>query len=314
MARLTRAGFIAGGAMLALRPRTARAQTLEKLRMSAVPTDDMTPIYWAVSSGIYRKAGIDLEIEQVSSGSASTAAVVGGAYELGKASPVAAVLAHLRGLPVTIVANGAVFYGNSKWNGMVVASDSPIKTGADCDGKTGAAAGLNDINELAMMSFIDKNGGDSSTVKWVEVPGSAVEAALTEHRIDFAVLNEPQLSGELAGGKIHVLTVAFASLSNRWLASSYLAQPDFASKNADLIRRFARATYQSAAYTNAHEAETIDVMSQASGIPPPVFGKMARIEGATSGDPSFLQPVIDTAAHYKVIPRSFPAKEMYWNG
>jgi NitT/TauT family transport system substrate-binding protein len=312
VSNISRARVLAGGAALALAPTIVRAQTLEKLRMSAVPTDDMTPIYWAVKSGMYRKVGIDLEIVPVSSGSASTAAVVGGAYEMGKASPVASLLAHLRGLPVTIIANGSRFLTSDKWNGMVIGVDSSIKTAAECNGKTGAAAGLNDINQLAMMSFIDKNGGDSKTVKWLEVPGSAVAAAIAEKRIDFAVLNEPQLSAALGTGKVKILTTAFASVSGRWLTSAYLAQPAFADKNPDLMRRFAKATYDSASYTNAHEAETIEVMSEASKIPVATFKQMARIGAATSGDPTFLQPVIDTAAKYGVIPRAFPPKDMYW--
>ena len=43
--------------------RLANLQTeIEKLRMSAVPTDDMTPVYWGVKSGIHQKAGIDLDV------------------------------------------------------------------------------------------------------------------------------------------------------------------------------------------------------------------------------------------------------------
>jgi hypothetical protein len=55
------------------------------------------------------------------------------------------------------------------------------------------------------------------------------------------------------------------------------------------------------------------MMSEITKIPLPVFRKMARIEGATSADPALLQPVIELAARYNVIPRSFPAKEMYFN-
>ena len=122
MANLSRAALLAGTAAAALAPRVVRAQALEKIRMSAVPTDDMTPIYWAVKTGIYQKAGIDLEIIPVSSGSASTAAVVSGAYEMGKASPVASVVAHLRGLPVTVIANGSMFQTRDRWSGILVAA------------------------------------------------------------------------------------------------------------------------------------------------------------------------------------------------
>jgi NitT/TauT family transport system substrate-binding protein len=314
VANLSRAGALAGATALAFAPALVRAQQLETLHMGAVPTDDMTPILWAVKTGIYAKAGIDLQVVQVSSGSASTAAVISGAYEMGKASPVASILAHLKDLPVTIIANGSYHATGDKWNGMVVAADSPIKTAADCNGKIGAAAGLNDINQITIQNWMDKNCGDSKTVKWVEVPATVTAPALAEHRIDFGNLNEPYLSAALETGKIRVLADTYTSIGPRWLTSGYLTQPDFANKHADLMKRFAKATYEAAAYTNTHEKETIPLMAEASKIPVATFSKMFRIEGATNGDPSFITGLIEVLARYKIIPKVFPSKDMYWQG
>ena len=314
MANLSRASAIAGATALVFAPALVHAQALEKIRFSGVPTDDMTPIYYGVKSGLYAKAGIDLQIVPVSSGSASTAAVISGAYEMGKASPVAGILAHLKGLPVTVIANGSVHKTGDRWSEILVPSDSPIKTAADCNGKIGAVAGLNDINQIAMMNWIDKNGGDSKSVHWVEIPGSATAPALIEHRVDLAILNEPLTSAAMATGKIRVLGDGFASLADHWLTSAYLTQPDYANKHAELMKRFQKVTYEAAAYTNAHEAETAAMMSEASKIPIGVFSKMFRIEGATNGDPGLLTPLMETIYRYKVLPKIFPAAELYWTG
>jgi NitT/TauT family transport system substrate-binding protein len=311
---ISRSRIIAAGAAFAAAPSAARAQALDKLRLSAVPTDDMTPVYWGLKSGVFRKAGIDLEVIVVSSGSASTAAVVSGAYDMGKASPIASLLAHLRGLPITIVANGAMYQAKDQWSGVLVTTDSPIKTAADCNGKTACIAGLNDIHQLAMMAWIDKNGGDSKTIKWVEVPGSATAPALIEKRVEFSMLDEPLLGAALETGKIKKIGDAYATISTRWLTSAFLVQPDYAAKHADLVKRFAKALYEAAAYTNTHETETAPMMSEVTKIPPAVYGKMGRIEGSTSGDQRLLTPLIDAAFRYKIIPRSFPASELYWSG
>jgi NitT/TauT family transport system substrate-binding protein len=314
MPALSRTRWLAAAAALPLVPRALRAQTSETLRLAGVPTDDTTPIFYALRNGLYQKAGLDLQFVQISSGSASTQAVLSGTYELGKASPIAPILAHLRGLPIAMVANGILSTSRRPFSAMLVAADSPIKTGADCNGRTGVSPGLGDINSLAMMAWIDKNGGDSKTIKWVEVPGSALAGALAEHRVDFGLIQEPQLSGALEGGKVRILADAYAAVSDRWMTSSYVAQPEFASKNADAIRKFVRVTYEAAAYTNAHKAETAAMMSELTKIPLPVYQKMTRGDGSTSTDPSALQPIIDMAVRYKAIPRSFPAKEMYWTG
>src|SRR3984885_13100279 len=89
---------------LALGPSIIRAQTLVKVRLAGVATDGLTPVYYAIKNGLYQKAGLDVEVVPTASGTAATQAVVSGAYELGKGSLIAAMIAHLKGLPLTIVA------------------------------------------------------------------------------------------------------------------------------------------------------------------------------------------------------------------
>lgn len=312
MPTLSRARLLGAAVALAAPARAVRGQTAEKIRVVAVPTDDMTPIYYAIRNGEYRRAGLDVEVVAANSGSASTAAIVAGAYELGKASPMGSLLAHLRGLPLTIVANGAVWDPKHPFNLVLAAADSPIKSAADCNGKIGAVPGLNDVAHLSILQWVDRNGGDSKSMKWLEIPNSALGAALIEHRIDVTCLNEPQLSAALEGGKIRRLADAFTAIAPRWVASVYLANPDWAAKNADAVRRWVKVTYETAGWCNAHQAETAAMMSDITKIPLPVFQKMARIEGTTTHDPSLLQPVMDLGLRYNVLPRGFPVKELYF--
>jgi len=81
----------ASGSALALWPSILRAQTLDKVRLAGVATDDLTPVYYAIKAGLYQKAGLDVEVVPTSSGTAATEAVVGGAYELGKGSLIASL-------------------------------------------------------------------------------------------------------------------------------------------------------------------------------------------------------------------------------
>jgi ABC-type nitrate/sulfonate/bicarbonate transport system substrate-binding protein len=61
--KLSRSQLLAQTAAAAvLGPHIAGAQTLEKLRFTGVVTDDMTPIFYAIQKGLYRRAGLDVEI------------------------------------------------------------------------------------------------------------------------------------------------------------------------------------------------------------------------------------------------------------
>jgi NitT/TauT family transport system substrate-binding protein len=315
MSVLSRRLFIAGGAaILAARPRTASAQTPQKIRLAGVPTEDLTPVYYAVKNGLYEKAGLDVEVVPTSSGGVATEAVIAGAYELGKGSAIAALLAHLKGLPITIVGNGNTWDPKSPFSLMVVPSDSTVKTGADLNGMTLASSALNDLNVLAMSAWIDKTGGDSKTVKWVQVPNSAGAAALAQHRIAATMLMEPDLSAALASGAVRTLTPAYNAISEHFATTVFFAQPEWAAAHGPQLDAWARVTYAAAAYTNTHHAETAQMMSDITKIPIESFTKMARSIASLNGSSSALQPVIDMAAKYKAITRAFPAKEAYLRG
>jgi NitT/TauT family transport system substrate-binding protein len=309
----SRARMLVATASFIAAPAIVRPQALDKVRIGGVPTDDMTPIYYAVRGGMYQKAGLDVEVVVTNSGAASTAAVVGGTYELAKASPISGLLAFTRGLPLTVVANGAVWDAKSRWNSVVVATDGGIKGGADCNGKICSAPGLNDTAQFGLAEWIGKHGGDTKTLKWVEIPGSASPAALRTHRIDITTLNEPQLTQAVDAGNIRALGPAHSAISGHWVAALYLARPDWAKTHADVIRRWVRTTYESAAYCNVHESETIAMMADVTKIPVPVFQKMARIYGATTSDPGLLQPVIDLAVSYKALAKPFAPKDIYFS-
>ena len=313
--QLSRSRMLAGtGAALALWPTILRAQTLDKVRLAGVATDDLTPIFYAIKNGLYQKAGLDVEVIPTSTGTAATEAVISGAYEMGKGSLIASLVAHLKGLQLTIIGNGAIWDPKSPFSLMVVASDSTVKTGADLNGKTLSTAALNDLNELAMRVWVDKTGGDSKTLKWIELPNSAAGAALADHRVEATSLNEPQLSAAIETGKVRTLAPCYSAIGDHFAFTVYFAQPDWAAKHPDVVKKFVRTTYAAAAYTNGHHAETAAMMAEITKIPLATIAKMTRVNGSTIGDPALIQPEIDMAAKYENISRTFPAKDAYFTG
>jgi len=71
---------------------------------------------------------------------------------------------------------------------------STLKPGKDFNGKTLSTAGLGTLTEYATRAWVDQNGGDQSTVKFVEMGYSVMPAALSSGRIDGTLVNEPYFS------------------------------------------------------------------------------------------------------------------------
>lgn len=313
MTKLPRSQILAGAAsVLVAAPHVVRAQATEKIRLCAPPTDDLTSVFWAIGNGSYQKVGLDIEFVPMTSGTAAATAVISGAYELGKGSLIALLLAHLKNLPVTLVGNSSLWETKNPWAGLIVAADSTLTTGADLNGKVVSAPALNDIVTLSTNVWVDKSGGDASSIKWVEIPAAAAGAAAAAHRVAASYTSEPQLEAALETGKVKLLVAVLDAIAPSYAVSAFFARPDWAQKNASVVERFIRTTYASSTYTNAHPTETASMMSEVTKIPLPVIQKMTRVHSATSSEPAMIQPVIDVAAKYGYITRSFPAKELYF--
>lgn len=271
----------------------------------------MTPPFYGIKNGIYQKDGIDLEIIPTSSGAVATEAIIAGTYEIGKGSAIGIFQAYLKGLPIRIIGNGPVWDAKTPFSMMIVASDSTAKTGADFNGKTLASAALGDMNEMAMNAWIDQNGGDSKTIRWIEIPNSAAGDAVAAHRCEATMLQEPALGAAIQTGKVRAFAPAYSAIAPHFSTALYFVQTTWGAQHADLIKRFLTATYTAAAMTNDKKFETAAMMSEITKIPLSVYQTMPRPNNSTKSDPALVQPLIDMAAKYKTISSAFPAKDIF---
>ena len=79
---------------------------------------------------------------------------------------------------------------------LLVLASSPIKTAKDMDGKTLSGVALQDLNSVSTAMWVDRHGGDSAGLKFVEMPASATLAGLQQHRIDAGRRHHLQLCAE----------------------------------------------------------------------------------------------------------------------
>ena len=98
------------------------------------------------------------------------------------------------------------------------------------------------------------------------------------------------------------------------LESAFFATRDYVEKNRDAVARFAKVMAQASAYANTHVPETLPLMVSFSGMDAADAAKMHKTFTALTFNPDEIQPVIDAAAKYKIIPKGFSAKDMLVSG
>jgi ABC-type nitrate/sulfonate/bicarbonate transport system substrate-binding protein len=206
-ARFTR--IVAGTAVVvAATPTIAPAQAPLVIKAAITPVYyDAIPVLYAQHTGMFAKAGLDLDLGRLPTGAAITAAVAGGSLDVAKATFFPQVVAFSRGIPLTVIAPAVVYDSRSPNGALVTAKNSPIKSAADMAGKIIGVNSLADPTRPAMAQWLEQGGVSKDAVKYVEIPMSLEPAAVDAHRIDAMMLTAPIIDETLATGKFRTTRV-----------------------------------------------------------------------------------------------------------
>lgn len=292
----------------------ARAQGLTNLKVAGVPEESVLPVLWGQKSGMFRAAGLDVDLTPQSSGSAITAGVVGGSYQVGKSSIIPLVTAYAKNIPIKLVAPGGLYRAAKPHIAMMVRADSPLRTAAQMNGKTIGVSSIGDLYTLSMKLWMDKNGGDSSSLKFVELPVSAIEAGLLSGRIDAGGYGTPQLQAALDSGNFRIFAHTYDAIAPLFMYSAWFAANGYVESDRSTLATFSRTERLAAVYVNSHPTETIAPLAAFTNTKTAEIAKMTRALMATTLDPKLIQPVIDVCVRYKTIPSTFDATAMIATG
>jgi NitT/TauT family transport system substrate-binding protein len=193
---------------------------------------------------------------------------------------------------------------------MVVLSTSPITVATDLKGKTIGTNGLQNIVQVSASAWIDNNGGDAKTARFVELPVPEMPAAIEEGRLDAALMAEPFITNAQAGKTFRVISLADHNVAPEFLWSGWATTTSWASRNPGLVERFVVAMNKAARWSNANHASTASILSRVSKVPLDVTLRMKRVQYGEKFNLANYQPVIDAAARYGAISTSFPASDL----
>jgi len=301
---------LVGVALLALGG-GAGAQTAAGTPMlvSTVTSSDALPFFYAKEHGWFEKAGLDVTVQiSPGGGAAMVAALVGGALQVVFVNTLALAAAHQKGLPIVAIAPGGRYNSATPHAQLLVPANSPLRTAKDLEGKVVAVPGLHDLFTVGVKAWLEKNGADPASVKFVEIQPPAMEAALNQQRVDAAAIYVPYMNAAISGGA-RVLAKFYDAVAPSFLTAVWCANSTWVKEHPDAALRFAGVIHDAAAYTNPHYKELIPFIAQFSKTPVETLEKMQPLLVPPALNPADLQPVIDVAAKYKELSGSFSAKD-----
>jgi NitT/TauT family transport system substrate-binding protein len=311
---MKRAVFSALAAATVFAPQLVRAQKMTTVRIGVSPTESYALAYFALQQGFFAKNGIDAQLTVVPGASGGTAAaLVGGALDVGCVSMGPLASAHLRGIPLKILAAGAIVRAAEQTTVIVVADGSPIQTPRELNGKTVGTVVLKDVMHVATLKYIDVNGGDSKTVRITELPMPDSGPAIVSGRIDAYPMSEPTLSASVGKG-IRAIAPAgiYAAIAPRTMISINVAMSDWLDKNPAAAHGVVVAMRQAAQWANANPAGVATILESVAKLPPATFGRMKHVVYGETLEPGAIQPQIDVLAEYAFIGRRIALDELVW--
>jgi NitT/TauT family transport system substrate-binding protein len=197
-----------------------------------------TSFYLAAQDGTFTKNHLTATPQVSTSGAQSMPLLLNGQIQFAVSDPVGAIKAISENIPVQIVAQGPVVSPDPAKDTTGLIVDSSVSTVQDLAGKVVAVNSLNSLSQLAAARSIDLAGGDSSRVKFVEMPVPQMAAAVRAGTVTGAAVSEPYLSE----GKAYGLKALLPVLCRAFPAAPmvvYLTSTSYASSHPQAVKEFA---------------------------------------------------------------------------
>ncbi len=298
----TRSAFLGGLSALGLTafPPRARAQT-NTIRMAGISfSDQFAQPFYGQESGIFAKAGLDVQVQSISNSAGIMAALAGGAIDVGVGDLVSSTLAIAAGVPISLFAGSSFFRATDPAvAGVIVATGSAIHQPRDLIGKTIALPGLAGLASVVMQAWLVKNGVSVQSVRLFEIPGSAMPAAVSSGKADAGLVGEPILT--LANNEVRRIANPYDAVGKEFLFGGWFASKSWLAADKERARRLIEAIYDSARWANSHHDESLAILARYAKLDAEKVKEMGRVTYATSLVPSLVQPSLNAAYQFKVL-------------
>lgn len=221
----------------------APASGTSAISVGVIPVAEFFPVYVADDQGFFKEAGLDVKIESMANAASIVPSVLNGQLTFGTAATPPFLTAVEKKIPITAVANaGSTTSEEGKDTGaFIVRADSDIASPKDLSGKKVAVNALSSLPHVAAVARIAQDGGDPSTVQFVAMPFTDMQAALEQNRVDALLSVEPFMSQSVgAGAKVisPLYTDVYPAGTTHTL---YFTSKQFAAANPETVARFREA-------------------------------------------------------------------------
>ena len=252
---------------------------LTAVRVAALPIAESGALWAAIDEGIFEDHGLEIEVVPAQGGANAIPALLSGDIQFAIGQPFGPIRADAQDLGVVIVGN----YANSlaegdDVNAVVALGDSGIMRPADLAGKKVSVNTIGAAGDLTIRKAVEDDGGDPSTIEFVEVAFPDVPAQLAAGTMDAAWAPDPFRGMVLGDGGVSVVAPYQATIPGLSVLTNITTQA-LLDEDPELVADYSAAMSEALEWASENEdavraaiATNLEIPEEAAaGITLPTF-------------------------------------------
>jgi len=285
------------------------------LKVLLQPVPWSTPALIAEEQGFFEDEGLDVDLEIVANQAAQVPLMVTGQAQFAVGANLTTGIVLGQGMPFKIVATSTRNESDEEnaTSGILVNSDSDIRSASDLVGTKVAMPALRGAAEYLVRVAIDLAGEDGNDVHLVQLDQAAGIAALEKGEVDAALAFQPFLAQALADGKKAISYPSLEEGAGKMFTHWY-ANADYLEENSATADKFVAAIEKANDYANEHPDEANALLGKALSMPDEIAGLLPVTTYGGDVSEEDVQWYFDVVKKYgwneKELP---PAGEAIWS-
>ncbi|MFE5411101.1 ABC transporter substrate-binding protein [Microbacterium sp. NPDC056569] len=252
---------------------------MTKVRVAALPIAETGALWAAINEGIFEEHGLEIEVVPAQGGANAIPALLSGDIQFAIGQPFGPIRADQQDLGVVVVGN----YANSLADGtdvnaVVALGDAGIMRPADLAGKKVSVNTIGAAGDLTIRKAVQDDGGDPSTIEFVEVAFPDVPAQLEAGTMDAAWAPDPFRAMIVGDGGVSVVQPYQATIPGLSVLTNITTQ-SLIDEDPELVQAYSEAMAEALDWAAENEdavraaiATNLDIPEEAAaGITLPTF-------------------------------------------
>jgi NitT/TauT family transport system substrate-binding protein len=263
-------------------PQPSADGEVRTVRVAALPITETAALWGGIKEGIFANHGLEVEVLPAQGGAFAIPALINGDIEFAIGQPFGPFRADLQDLGVAMIGNYASSYAEGDdINAVVASAASGITRPAELAGRKVSVNSIGAAGDVTIMAAVEADGGDPTTIEFVEVAFPDVPAQLAAGNIDAAWVPEPFVTQLLGRGDTFIVA-PYQAVVPGLATLTTITTTELISSDPELIADFSAAMKETLAWAQdpANEADVRQAIKDnlelpeavADSVKLPIFG------------------------------------------